>query len=239
MDYDQIRFSKLLSFAKKLDNRYLLTIASRKIFDEFNKLLTISIIGKKNAEANAKILGSYKYFFATTKEAVRCFFLIELAKFFDEDKQRQTLSIQNVIDFAKKRIESFSVDQFQKYHKERKIIPEIFEKYRALTQKDLDSIEKRINRNKNRVKNLKTYRDKFLAHDDVKKQDILINRRDINVLLRIIKDTIGLLYMKLDFSSISYVNYEEEPILELNHLIKVLKESEDRRLLNFREEYHI
>lgn len=239
MTSDQVRFKKLFEFGKQLRNRHLHAIAARKVFDEFNKLSATNIVGKKNAEANVKIFNFYKYFFLTSKEAVRCFFMIELAKFFDEDARKQTLSIQNIIHYAEKRIESFSVDEFHKYHNERYIIPELFEKFKALTKSDLNKIKKRLKRNKNRIENLKKYRDKFLAHDDIKKKDILIHRKDIDVLLKIIKDTIALIYTKLEFSVNSYQNYEEEPVREINRLMKALKEHEDQRLADIEKKYGV
>ena len=239
MTQDQARFKRLFEFGKQLRNRYLHVIAARKVFDEFNKLSATNIVGMKNAEANVKIFNFYKYFFLTSKEAVRCFFMIELAKFFDEDSRKQALSIQNIIHYAEKRIDSFSVGEFHKYNNEKHVVPELFERFKALTNKDLDRIKKRLNRNKTRIENLKKYRDKFLAHDDIKKKDVLIQRRDINILLKIVKDTIALIYTKLEFSVNSYQNYEEEPVREINRLMTALKKHEDQRLADIEKRYGV
>lgn len=239
MTYDQIRFKKLFEFGTKLRSRYLLTIAARKLFDEFNKFHVINIVGKKKAEANVKILNFYKYFLMTSKEALRCYFLIELAKFFDEDNREQTLCIQNVIAYAEKRLDSFSESEFHKYHNDRHIIPEIFQSFKALSKKDLDNIKRRIKRNHVVIEKLKAYRDKYLAHDDVKKKDILINGRDLNVLLKIARDTIDLLYKKLEFATNSYKNYEDEPVQEINRLIGVLREHEAHRMAEIEKRYGV
>ena len=239
MNQDQIRFKKLHEYSNQLRNRYLLVLSSNKIFNELNKMSAINIVGKKKAESNVKVFNQYRYYFLTSKEAVRCFLLIELAKFFDEDKRKQTLSIQNVIHFAEKRIESFSTDEFKKFHNDRKIIPELFESFKPLSQTDLNRIKRRLIRNSDSIARLKKYRDKFLAHDDTKKKIILINKKDINILFKIIKDTIALFYNRLDFSSNSYMNYEEEPLREINHLLKALSEHEEQRIAIIKEKYRV
>jgi len=239
MTQDQIRFKNLLEFGKKLRNRYLHAVASRKLFDEFNKLSAINIVGKKKANANVKIFNFYKYFFLTSKEALRCYFLIELAKFFDEDKRKQSLTIEYVISYAEKRVESFSIDEFHKYHNDLDILPELFKDFKVLKNNDLYKIKKRLNKNNDVIKRLKKYRDRFLAHDDIKKKDILINKEDINILLKITKDVINLIHRKLEFSTIIYKNYEEEPVYEINRLIQALKEYEVQRIVNIEKKYGI
>ena len=239
MTTDQIRYKKLFEFGKKLRSRYLLTLASRKLFDEFNKLSAIKIAGKKNAENNVKIFNSYRYFFLTSKEALRCYFLIELAKFFDEDKRRQSLSIQNTLHYAEEKLESFSTNEFHKYHGDRKILPELFKNFTPLSNKDIDKLKNRLKKNKDTILRLKTYRDTVLAHDDIKKKDILLSAKDINVLLKIVKDTVDMFYQKLDFSVNSYKNYEDDPISEINNLLKALKEHEVQRISDINKKYGI
>ena len=78
-------FEELLTLTKRIKSRYLNVVAAQKIFDELNNLCTVAVVGEKQAQENADILKKYNYFFGVSKEAVRCFFLIELAKFFDED----------------------------------------------------------------------------------------------------------------------------------------------------------
>lgn len=239
MTADQTRFKKLFRYAELLRGRYLHTLAAYKLFSEFNKLTAPNVVGKRKAESNVKVFNRYKYFILTSKEALRCFSLIELAKFFDEDDRKQTLSIQNIIHYAEKRIESFSKDEFNKYHEDRIILPEIFKNYKTLSQEDLNKIKRRISHNKNRIKYLKNYRDKFLAHDDIKKKEILINKKDVQVLMNIVRNTVDLLYRRLDFASNSYKNYEEEPVQNINRLIENLKEHEIRRISDLEDKLGI
>jgi hypothetical protein len=230
-------FETLLDYAKKLRSRYLNTLSSFKIFERFNKLSAPNIVGKKKAEKNVKIFNIFKYFFITTKEASRCYFFIELAKFFDTSKK--SLTINKVIDYTEKNISKLTKQDFLDYHNGRQILPELFAQYKQLSLSDLRKIKKRLNRNKVIIKKLKIYRDKYLAHDDINKIKIGISVKEIKVLLDIVKSVIGLLYSKLDFSVNSYINFEKEPIKDLNSVMDNLVKFEENRLKEIREKYKI
>jgi hypothetical protein len=230
-------FEILFDYAKKLRSRYLNTLSSFKIFERFNKLSAPNIIGKKKAEKNVKIFNIFKYFFITTKEASRCYFFIELAKFFDTSKK--SLTINKVINYAEKNISKFTKQDFLDYHNGRQILPQLFSQYKQLSLSDLRKIKKRLDRNKAIIKKLKIYRDKYLAHDDINKIKIGISAKEIKVLLDIVKSVIELLYNKLDFSVNSYINFEKEPIKALDSVMENLIKFEENRLKEIREKYKI
>ena len=217
-------------------SRYLNTLSSFKIFERFNKLSAPNIVGKKKAEKNVKIFNIFKYFFITTKEASRCYFFIELAKFFDTSKK--SLTINKVIDYAERNITKLTKQDFLNYHNGRQILPELFAQYKQLSLSDLKKVKKRLNRNKEVIKKLKIYRDKYLAHDDISKIKIGINAKEIKVLLNIVKSVIGLLYNKLDFSVNSYINFEQEPIKDLDSMMENLIKFEDNRLKEIKTKYN-
>ena len=233
-------FEKLFSEVQQLRKRLLTTIASHKIFDQFNKVVATNVVGKRKAEKNAKVFSNYVYFFSTTKEATRCYFLIELAKFFDIPKPRnETRTVYWVLNYAKKNIHRLTQKDFLAYHGERQIIPEIFASYKQLEISDLKKFQKRLTRNKDVIKRLKTYRDQYLAHDDIKKITVKLTVREMEVLLRIVRDVIELFYYKLEFASNSYKNFEEEPVREIGRLIKNLAEHEKQRLEEIRQKYAV
>jgi len=230
-------FETLFDYTEKLRSRYLKILSSFKIFERFNKLSAPNIVGKKKAEKNVKIFNIFKYFFIITKEASRCYFFIELAKFFDTSKK--SLTINKVIDYAEKNITKFTKQDFLNYHNGRQILPELFVQYKQLSLSDLRKIKKRLDKNKIIIKKLKIYRDKYLAHDDIKKIKIGISVKEIKVLLDIVKSMIELLYNKLDFSVNFYINFEEEPIKNFDLLMENLIKFEENRLKEIREKYKI
>lgn len=125
--------------------------------------------------------------------------------------------------YAENNLSSFTEEEFKRYHKKRVIIPGLFENYKELTEDDIKKILRRLKTNKEKIKKVKDYRDQYLAHNDIKKKDVQINSREINTLLNITRDTIGLMYLKLDFSSNRYSNFNEEPQRDIKRLINDLK----------------
>lgn len=225
-------FETLFNYAKKLRSRYINTLSSFKIFEGFNKLSAPNIVGKKKAEKNVKVFNSFKYFFITTKEASRCYFLIELAKFFDI--QKKSLTIDKVIDYAEKSVAKLTKQDFLDYHDGRQILPELFDQYKQLSLFDLKKVRKRLNRNREVVRKLKMYRNKYLAHDDIEKIKIGISAKEIKVLLNIVKSVIGLLYNKLDFSVNSYINFEQGPIRDIDSMMENLIKFKEHSLKKWR-----
>lgn len=233
-------FGKLFEEVKQMRKRYLITLASHKIFQNFNKLAAPNIVGERKAERNVKIFGNYLYFFMTVKETARCYFLIELAKFFDPLKQRnKTRTVYWVLDYAKKNIHQMSQENFLSYYEGRQIIPEIFENYKPLEVKDLGEIHKRLKRNEDKIKRLKTYRDQYLVHDDIKKIKVRLTIREMEVLLRIVRDVIELFYNKLEFASNSYINFEQEPVRDIDGLVNDLAQHEKQMMEEIKRKYAI
>lgn len=217
-------FERLFSDVEQLRKRYFITLATHKLFKRLNVLHVINVVGKRKAERNAKTLNEYPYFFVSVKESCRCFFLVELAKFFDPfKKHNKTRSVYFVLDFAQKNLHRLTRKHFQSFHKERKILPEVFATYKELKPSDLKKFEKRLKRNLRKIKCLKTYRDQYLAHDDIKKiKSRLPTMRELETLLRIVRDVIEFFYYKLEFASNDYRNFEEEPIRDIDRLVSDL-----------------
>jgi len=228
-------FEVLFDYAKKLKSRYLNTLSSFKIFERFNKLSDPNVVGKRKAEKNVKVFNSFKYFFLTTKEAARCYFLIELAKFFDTHKK--SLTVYKIIDCAEKNISKLTKEDFLNYHKGRQILPELFAQYKQLSLSDLKKIKMRLDRNRPVIKKLITYRNKYLAHDDIEKIKVKISDRETKALLNIVKGVIGLLYSKLDFSVNSYTNFEKQPIKDLDMVMENLVKYEQHILDEIKKKY--
>ena len=94
----QQNFAKALKQTMNLRSRYLHTLAVFRIYEKFRKLAAPNIVGKKKAEANVKLFGNHLYFFSSLQEAARCYFFVELAKFFDENKHEQSLTIELLLN---------------------------------------------------------------------------------------------------------------------------------------------
>lgn len=239
MSSQQQNFAKAIDWTEKLRGRYLHTLATFRIFERFQKLSAPNIVGKKKAEINAKLFSNHVYFFMPVKESSRIYFFIELAKFFDKNRRKQSLTVDYLLDFVDNNFSSFSKEKFQEYHSKRYFQPDLFQYYKPLTRKDIQKIRDRLKRNKLVIKNLNTYRDKFLAHDDLNKVQIHITGTQIKVLLRIVKDTIDLFYRTLEFASNMYDNYDKEPVHAVDRVVKNLQDHETERMRKIMEKYKI
>ena len=148
----------------------------------------------------------------------------------------QSLTLSYVLEYAEKNISSFTVEQFMKYHKDRHI-PDFFTDFKSLNRKELHALTRRIVHSKERIKRLKTYRDKVLAHDDIEQINIAITKRDVTVLMTIVENTIDLLYRRLDFSTNNYTNFKETPKREFDALMQRLKVGEKQQVKELNEKY--
>lgn len=232
-------FSNLFEYVKKLRSRYLLVLSAVNIYDCLSALLTQNKVGKKKALNNAKTINDFGYFFMTTKEASRCFFLIELAKFFDKPGRYKTLTIFQVLEYSKNNINKLTKEHFQLYHKERQILRELFDNYKELSLSDLNKMSRKIESKKTIIRKLKDYRDQYLAHDDLEKIEVEITKKDVRQILSLLKSFIELFYFKLDFASNRYNNFTETPYRETERVIEYLQKGEKFSKKEFEEKYKI
>src|SRR3989344_1089369 len=216
----QNNFAKALKWTGDLRDQYLNTLAALRIYERFRKLTAPNVVGKKNADANVKIFGKYPYFFSPLQEAARCYFFVELAKFFVENN-----------------FSSFSKNEFLAHHIEKNFIPALLEGYKPFTLQDIRRIRNRLLRNKELISDLKTYRDQYLVHNDLKKDDVKITGIQIRTLFKIIQSTIDLFYLKLNFSSTIYSNYDKEPARAVDEVVSALQEHEKEIIRKIKEKY--
>jgi len=233
----QNNFAKALKWTGDLRDQYLNTLAALRIYERFRKLTAPNVVGKKNADANVKIFGKYPYFFSPAQEAARCYFFVELAKFFDKNKKKQSLTIELLLDFVENNFSSFSKNEFLAHHIEKNFIPALLEGYKPFTLQDIRRIRNRLLRNKELISDLKTYRDQYLVHNDLKKDDVKITGIQIRTLFKIIQSTIDLFYLKLNFSSTIYSNYDKEPARAVDEVVSALQEHEKEIIRKIKEKY--
>lgn len=89
------------------------------------------------------------------------------------------------------------------------------------------------------MKKLKDYRDKYLAHDDIKKIKVKLTKKEIETIFNLTEKFIDLYYLRLDFASNSYINFEEKPIEETEKLIEYLQNYEEYRIKEIEKKYKV
>jgi hypothetical protein len=229
----QQNYKKAVEWTERLRGRYMFTLSALRIFDQFQKIAAPNIVGKKRAEANVRIINLHKNLLLPLKEAARVYFLVELAKFFD--KHNKTLTIKRLLRFLEQNLSSFSKDEFVKYHPG--ILQPFIDHYKPITKSDIKRLRQRLQKNGPSISALRKYRNQFLAHDDLEKSEIKLNRKDIAALFRLIKAVLRLCHKKLLSATWIYDSYDKQPVLALDRVIESLQEHEALRLKRIQEEY--
>lgn len=208
----------------ELHRRYYNAFSAFYIYEALRKLKSPPHAGKNKVLKNLKVLNIFKHFFILTEEAVRYYFFIELAKFFDFDKR--TLSIPNVLFYIKKNLVRFNTKNFMAYRKlmNNPILEGMEKNYHPPTTKDLERIRKLILSIKPIVSKLRVYRNQSLAHDDLDKQKISITGVEIYKVFIVIQKILNLLSQRISWSTSPYDRVKEDVERDTKTVIKRLVE---------------
>lgn len=226
MTNKQKNFTKALDWTNDLQRRYMFSLAAFRIYERFRKMKAPNIVGKRRAEANAQTYSHHTYFFTPLEEAARCYFFLELAKLFDKDPKRQSLTVEALLDFAENHSTSFSINEFLNYHSGRYFDPVVFSYYKPLTDAGLQRFRKRLRRNASTIGKLRDYRDTVLAHSDRKKRRVTITLRQIQTLFNFVRDLVDYFYASLAYSSHDYRAFDRDPVRAVDHVIEILQQQE-------------
>ncbi|OIO08503.1 hypothetical protein COS23_01825 [bacterium (Candidatus Moisslbacteria) CG02_land_8_20_14_3_00_36_53] len=230
-------FKTLFEYLKNLRSRYFHALSAFYIYEGLLELSAPNIIGTKEAEENVKTLSRFKNFFIMSKEALRVYFFLELAKLFDESKQ--SLHINKIVNFAGSNIKSLSKNDFLEFHQGRTFISELFKQYKAIDKNDLIEIKNKIKKHEKTIKKLDDYRNQYLAHEDKKKKQISINSGEIQNLFKLIADILNLFSSRLDFSTTMYSHVEKECKEDTKRVVDYLKRFEPYRLKEIEKKYNL
>lgn len=216
-------FENAYSMTNRLRSRYLALLQSFNLFEKMKEQRSPLHVGQEEAEKNAQIHSKYKGVFQTVEYAVNYHFLVELAKFFDINPQ--SLTLVGVLRYTKNNLSYLTKENLRAFvaRDGRKTLEFFFDKYEPLRICDIEDLESKLVKKKDLILRLKNYRDKFLAHDDIKKEVVTLNQEEIVELMGIVEETIGLMYLKLDLASNVYGNYIEVPRLHLDNLVSDLQ----------------
>lgn len=223
----------------RLHARYYNARNAFYVFEALEKARSPRHAGKCKVHKNIGIINDYINFFAPVKEAVRVYFFLELAKFFDPD--RRTNSIWNLVYKIDRQIKYLSREDFFKYKEEQgaPVMEVLKEKYRPISKKDLVYIRRSLKSIKSIIDKLKVYRDQNIAHDDAIKEDHPINRIEINRTFSIIESILNKLSLRLEFSTWYYRNVRRESERHTRMVIDALIYKKKKRMEEFDEKFKL
>lgn len=231
-------FKTLMEYIKEMHRTYFHALSAFYTFEALREVRAPNIIGKVDAEENAKVIGRYRNFFIPTEEALRIYFFLELAKMFDSSKQ--ALHINKILNFTEANLKKLTVDDFREYNRNqaRTFLETLVNEYRGMDHKELVDIRKMLDIHDATLKKLETYRDKWLAHNDKKKPAVpSINGEEIRALFKVLAKILNAITGRLNSESWSYSHVEEDAKHHVQLVIDHLRRFEPYRLKEIEEEY--
>jgi len=224
------KFKNIMDYARAMHHRYYRAFSAFHAYETLREAIAINTVGKLRAEENAKIIGDFRGFFFPAQEALRIYFFIELAKMFDSSQQ--ALHINKILNFAESNLKDLTAEAFTEYNQDqsRVFIEELATNYRGIAYSDLVMLRDKINKHKNTINNLKTYRDKWLAHDDINKPEVPpITGEEIRDLFDILETILNFITGELNSESWTYSQAKDDAKHHTTLVIDYLRRFEPYR----------
>jgi hypothetical protein len=222
-------FHKVMAYIKTMQSRYHRALSAFYVYDTLVKLSAPNISGKNKAKENIKVINQFKDFFLISKEAVRVYFFLELAKMFDNSDQ--ALQINKIVNLTESRIANLSAKDFEEYNKDRELVKELVKTYKGINRSDLQKIKRILAARKPIIKKLIIYRNKWLAHDDAKKPDLpAITVIEIKKLFEALSKIMNLLGSKINSETWMWSHVQEDSKNHTKLVIEYLRRFEPYRI---------
>lgn len=228
-------FTTVISRLKKLKERYFFTLSAFYVYEAMRELKAPNIVGEDEVKKNLETMKKFNNFFGIVQEALRVYFLLELAKLFDSSDQ--ALHIMKIINYTESNLKKLSVNDFAEFNQSREFIDELIKNYRGISRDDLQKMKLQLEQHQETIGDLKTYRDKYLAHDDFIKVDVKLTPERITNLFKILEEILNLFSSRLDISTTLYNRLEERYKDDTKRVIEYLRRFEPYRLKEIEEYY--
>jgi hypothetical protein len=233
-------FKTLMDYTKEMHHRYFRAISAFYAYDGFREIIATNIVGQSEAEENAKTINRYNNFFGMAQESLRIYFFLELAKMFDSSKQ--ALHIGKILNFTESNLKSLTVDAFKEYNQNqpRAFLETLAQEYKGMDHNELIKIKNTLNKHKDTIEKLDTYRNKWLAHDDIKKPELPpISGEEIKALFDVLAKMLNAITGRLNSESWGYSQVEGDVKHHVKLVVDHLRRFEPYRLKEIKEKYNI
>lgn len=221
MKSNYVIFQKYL---KRLRSTYFHALCAFYVFDAIDELKAPNIVGKKEADENVKTLNRFKNFFVITKYSLNFYFLMELAKILDDAPR--SLHLNKLINFANSNRKKLSADEFKKINPDRAFLQDLLNRYEGVKKEDFEEISKKLNGIKKIREKIKKFRDQYLAHEDLKQEQVNISQEEVIKIFNLISDILNIFSKKTDFSTTRYSHIENDCKKDTKKVIEYLRKFE-------------
>ncbi len=128
------------------------------------------------------------------------------------------------------------MNDFTEYSQDREFIKNLIEDYKGISNEDLSLIREEINSNKDIVSKIKEYRDQYLAHDDINKEEIIITGEEALKLFTLMEKILNIFSSKLISTTSIYDHVERDAKDQVRMMFDFLKRFEPYRIKEIEEE---
>jgi len=224
-------FEKLKDELIKLHFRLFKGYLHFQVWNAIKNQMAPNLVGEEKANQNVKTINRYKGFFSPTIEAHKKIFALELAKFYDLDKQ--SLSIVKIINFARSNIKKLTVTEFEDFNKGRPLLDSLIENYSGVSEELLKECENILLQNGLELKSgksvfildspiekLKYIRDKYISHNQIKVLEKTMSIEEFENLFQVTSELLNKIYYALNHSTFAHfipskpANVDTEKLLE-------------------------
>lgn len=229
MNGQQHSFSRLIQLIETMHHRYHRAYSAFCAYDCLNEMLTPNFIGEDKAKQNAHTLNRYSNYIQISNEALRVYFFLELAKLYDTSKE--SLHIEKIINYTESNLKSLTIDEFIQHNQSRVLLEELIENYRGISSSDISKVRKMILTSSDSIEKLIIYRNKWVAHDDIKKPALPnLGTVEINQLFDTLKQILNTISGNLNHEHWGYNLVKDEMKLQVSYLIEDLISAQNNRI---------
>lgn len=226
MNGQQYSFSRLIELIETMHHRYHKAYSAFWAYDSLNEILASNVVGESKADQNARILNRYGDYIQISKESLRVYFFLELAKLYDTSKE--SLHIEKIINYTESNLKSLTIDEFVEHNQSRILLEELIENYRGIQPSDITKVRKMMENNNDSINKLSIYRDKWIAHDDIRKPTLpTLNKNEIIRLFDTLKQILNTISGKLNHEQWGYNLIEDKMKIQISHFINDLTFAQD------------
>lgn len=229
--HDENSFKSLNVLLERIACTYHRTLTAFYLYQALDNIEVTTVVGEVEAGQNVDIVNNFQNFFITTKISLQSFFMINLANFFDEKKG--SLCLKKIINKTESEIKELNVENFKECNLDRECLKELVRTYQGIQQSDLNIISALFNDVSSDVEIVKTYRDQWFAHDQLKKGDKPdLADENIEGLFSVISEILNILNQKLNLTKFDWSHVKETAKDEVEIIFKNLRDYEPIRIAN-------
>lgn len=199
---------------------------------QMKQFLAPNIVGEDQAPKNAEALGRYKGYFSVASRALATDMYISIGKIYDTHKD--ALHIVRLVNYAASNNRALTAAD-KKPLDDPDAATELSDVYEGLTAEEREDISKDLAAADDKIKRLKTIRDKIIAHEDLKGRDGIedLSYDELSDLLKLSEKILNTISCKYYRNTVLFSFYRDDVIGDSQNLFRLIADDYD----NFQSQF--